>query len=376
MEKGNTKQEILEAALNLFSVQGFEATSISQLAEAVGIRKASLYSHFESKQAILDALVQDILEQYTAHSIFARADWDDPAFLKQHGSLTADKVVGMIQGQVRYILHDPDISRGRKMLVIEQFQNPKLAELQTKQNYTDVLRYFTGLIRHLIHQGILVDADPEIMSAQFCLPVTAWINLCDREPEREGEVMALIDRHIRQFFTLYQPNTAPASERYSAYKVENLYGKNYSGFTRKVRKASRSVILSEGKILLSHEKKIERWMIPGGGLEAGETPEDACIREAAEETGKQVVPGNCYLVLNEFYEDWKYVTYYFTCDVVGETDRNPTKQELEVGAEPEWIPLQQALDIFSRHPDYEGSDEERRGIYQREYLALSEVIRT
>lgn len=51
--KGSTKQEILDAALELFSVQGYEATSISQLAEAVGIRKASLYSHFENKQAIL-----------------------------------------------------------------------------------------------------------------------------------------------------------------------------------------------------------------------------------------------------------------------------------------------------------------------------------
>ena len=55
MDKGNTKREIITAALDLFSTQGFEATSISQIADAVGIRKASLYSHFESKQAVLDA---------------------------------------------------------------------------------------------------------------------------------------------------------------------------------------------------------------------------------------------------------------------------------------------------------------------------------
>ena len=61
MEKGNTKQGILEAALELFSVQGFEASPISQIASAVGIRKASLYSHYESKQAILDALVKNVL---------------------------------------------------------------------------------------------------------------------------------------------------------------------------------------------------------------------------------------------------------------------------------------------------------------------------
>ena len=76
MDRGNTKQEILEASLDLFSVQGFEATSISQIAGVVGIRKASLYSHFESKQAILDALVKDVLDHYEEHSIFARANWD------------------------------------------------------------------------------------------------------------------------------------------------------------------------------------------------------------------------------------------------------------------------------------------------------------
>ena len=201
MDRGNTKQEILEAALEQFSVQGFEATSISQIASAVGVRKASLYSHFESKQAILDALVQEVLEQYEEHSLFARADWE-----KEAGSLpqTADDAVQMIQGQIRYILHDPAISRARKMLVIEQFQNPELAKLQTKQNYSDVLRYFTGLVKQLIRQGMLAEDDPEIMAAQFCLPISVWINLCDREPEREAEVMEIVGKHIRQFFRRYQ----------------------------------------------------------------------------------------------------------------------------------------------------------------------------
>ena len=200
MDRGNTKQEILKASLELFSVQGFEATSISQIADAVGIRKASLYSHFVSKQAILDAIVKEVLEQYGKHSIFARANWEKDA---GNLPLTADEAVGMIQGQIRYILHDPAISRSRKMLVIEQFQNPSLAKLQTKQNYEDVMHYFTGLVGFLIRQGALAEDDPEIMAAQLCLPISVWINLCDREPEREQEVMELVERHIRQFFRLY-----------------------------------------------------------------------------------------------------------------------------------------------------------------------------
>ena len=202
MDRGNTKQEILEASLELFSVQGFEATSISQIAGAVGIRKASLYSQCESKQAILDALVKDVLEQYGEHSIFARADWEKDA---DNLPLTPDEAVRMIQGQIRYILHDPSISRARKMLVIEQFQNPELAKLQTKQNYSDVMQYFIGLIKCLIQRGVLADDDPKIMAAQLCLPISVWINLCDREPDCEQEVMALVGKHIRQFFRLYQP---------------------------------------------------------------------------------------------------------------------------------------------------------------------------
>ena len=203
MTEKNTKQAILDTALDLFSVQGYEATSISQIADAVGIRKASMYSHFGSKQEILDVMVQESLEQYDKRSIFAKADWDDPAFTKDKQDVTPDAALQMILGQIRYILHDPRISKSRKMLTIEQFQNPKLSELQTKQNYTNVMRYFTGLIRFLIRQGKLTDNDPEIMAAQFCLPVSVWINLCDREPEREDEVMGLIERHIRQFFKMY-----------------------------------------------------------------------------------------------------------------------------------------------------------------------------
>ena len=204
MEKSNTRDEILEAALDLFAVNGYEATSISQLADAVGIRKASLYSHFANKQDILDTVVETVLKGYADRSIFARADWDDPGFTKDKAGMTAEDAAKLVRGQLRYILHDPHISKGRKLLVIEQFRNAELAELQTKQNYRDVLNYFTGMMRFLIREGALKDEDPEIMAAQFSSPITVWINLCDREPEREDEVMELVGKHVMQFFEIYR----------------------------------------------------------------------------------------------------------------------------------------------------------------------------
>ena len=201
MERGNTKRSIMETALQLFSVQGYDATSISQIADAVGIRKASLYSHFASKQDILDSLLEEVLQQYEQHSVFAGKDWEkDPSGLP----MNSDEAVTMVQGQLQYIVHDPLIQRGRKMLVIEQFRNSRLAKIQTRQNYTDIMSYFTGMIRCLIEKGVLKDEDPQMMASQFCLPVTVWLQLCDREPERDAEVMDLVGKHIRQFYRVYQ----------------------------------------------------------------------------------------------------------------------------------------------------------------------------
>ena len=195
----NTKQEILKVSLDLFSIYGFEATSMSKIANTIGIRKASLYSHFESKQAILNEIIDEILEYYDKKSIFVNTDWNTEDIPE-----SVDEIVKKIQGQIQFILHDPYISKARKMLVIEQFNNPKLSKLQTKQNYIDVLNYFTEFIQLLIQKDILIKEDATIMASQFCLPITVWINLCDREPERENEIMELICKHIEQFFKVYK----------------------------------------------------------------------------------------------------------------------------------------------------------------------------
>ena len=195
----NTKQEILNVSLDLFSIYGYEATSMSKIANTIGIRKASLYSHFESKQAILNEIIDEILEYYDKKSIFVNTDWNTEDIPE-----SVDEIVKKIQEQIQFILHDPYISKARKMLVIEQFNNPILSKLQTKQNYIDVLNYFTEFIQLLIQKDILIKEDATIMASQFCLPINVWINLCDREPERENEIMELICKHIEQFFKVYK----------------------------------------------------------------------------------------------------------------------------------------------------------------------------
>lgn len=163
-------------------------------------------------------------------------------------------------------------------------------------------------------------------------------------------------------------------DNFENYKVINHYGDNYSGYTNHCREASRAIICKDGNIMLSHETKIGQWMIPGGGREENETPAECCIREVAEETGLITTPVKCFLIMNEYYEDWKFVSYYFACVATGITERKPTEREIQVGAIPEWITINEAIDIFSHHQDYAESYEERRGIYLREYTALKEFM--
>lgn len=62
-----TRLLILNAALELFTSKGYEGTSMDDIAKAVGIRKASLYSHFNRKESIFSAIFDDILGEYTAY---------------------------------------------------------------------------------------------------------------------------------------------------------------------------------------------------------------------------------------------------------------------------------------------------------------------
>ena len=157
-------------------------------------------------------------------------------------------------------------------------------------------------------------------------------------------------------------------------KTINIVGDNYFGEWNKTRAACRSVVIKDGKMLLSYETKTDQWMLPGGGLEADEDEKECVIRETAEETGFVIKPSECLLEIDEYYEDWKWVNRYFFGDITGETEQNLTEREIEVGMEPRWKSVEEIIEIFSKHAHYAATDEMRRGMYLREYTALKELL--
>ena len=148
--------------------------------------------------------------------------------------------------------------------------------------------------------------------------------------------------------------------------VEILGANRFKTFSR-TRIGSRAVIERDGMILLSHETLSGWWLVPGGGMEEGETPEICCVRETEEETGLIVTPLRQFLTLVEYYEEYRYISHYFVCEAA-------TDAEKKRGLEPRWIPLRDAVGIFARHQEYAAVSEEKRGAYLREYTALREYM--
>ena len=157
-------------------------------------------------------------------------------------------------------------------------------------------------------------------------------------------------------------------------KTIDIYGKGHFEKYSKSREACRGIIIKDDKILLTYEVNTDQWFIPGGGLEKDETLQECIVRELAEETGCIIEPDYRYLTINEYYDDWLFVSHYFVCECVGETERNLTETEVEVGLEPRWICLNEAIDIFSKYQNYEDENQMKYGAYLREYKALLNYI--
>ncbi len=95
-----------------------------------------------------------------------------------------------------------------------------------------------------------------------------------------------------------------------------------------VRNSARSIIISNKKLFMIHSTKYDYYKFPGGGIENGENPVDAMIRETREEAGLVVKPATIkeYGCVHRIQKSGKDATecyiqdnYYYLCEVEEET---------------------------------------------------------
>jgi AcrR family transcriptional regulator len=191
----DTKQRILAAALDMFSQFGYAGTNIRELTASLGLAKSGMYKHFESKEAIWDALLDQMITYYGEH--FGSAEHLPPV------PNSLEELTVMTMGMVNFTVHDEKIIKTRKLLTIEQFRDDRARALATKHFLTGLTEMFTHVFAGMMDKGLLRRDDSEMLAFAYTAPISALIHLCDREPEKTQEALAQVEAFSRHFIKTY-----------------------------------------------------------------------------------------------------------------------------------------------------------------------------
>ena len=191
----DTKERILATALEMFSQNGYAGTNIRELTAALGLVKSSMYKHFASKEAIWNALLDEMIAYYEAR--FGSAENLPPVPDSLEG------LVRMTMGMVNFTVHDEKVVMTRKVLAIEQFRDERARALADKHFLTGLTQMFTPVFAGMMDKGLLKRDDPEMLAFAYTAPISALIHQCDREPERAEAAIARVEAFSRHFVKEY-----------------------------------------------------------------------------------------------------------------------------------------------------------------------------
>ena len=203
----NTKEKILDEALTLFSEKGYANVFVGDIADRVGIKAPSLYKHYKNKQAIFDAIIDEMNRRFEEQAKAMQINGNDAA--KDAGiyeTLSEDQLLKLGREFFLYYLHDDYNRKFRKMLTLEQFHDKDLAKVYSKLYVDDPLSYQGMLFGFMVTAGVLKTDNVQVMTLHFYAPIYFMLTVCDRQPEREPEMLKLLDAHIKQFDRLYGRN--------------------------------------------------------------------------------------------------------------------------------------------------------------------------
>ena len=200
----DTKQRILNEALTLFSEKGYANVFVADIAERVGIKAPSLYKHYKNKQAIFDAIIEEMNRRFLKEAGALQINGADAsADAEIYKNISEEQLIALGNNLFLYFLHDDYTRRFRKMLTIEQFHDRQLADVYMKQYVDDPLSYQGMLLGLMVSAGVLQAESIKIMTLHFYAPIYMLLTMCDRDPKRESEALKTLEEHIRQFNRLY-----------------------------------------------------------------------------------------------------------------------------------------------------------------------------
>ncbi|MFV0533047.1 MAG: TetR/AcrR family transcriptional regulator [Cumulibacter sp.] len=160
--RARTRQKLITAARELLSEPGYGERSISEITEAADVGLGSFYNHFESKDALFTAAVNEVLDEHGALLDATSSDDADPAH----------SVAIAIRSTARLVLTHPEMAQilatqGMAVLDVDSGLMPRLAKV----------------LRSGIRSGRFVASDPQVLLTAIVGALVAALHLWLKDPE-------------------------------------------------------------------------------------------------------------------------------------------------------------------------------------------------
>ena len=192
---GDTKERILETALELFAQSGYLGTSMSDIAGELGITKGALYKHYTSKQEILNSIVERMNKMdYERAEEYEMPETEPDGFAEAYLQTPIEKIRTYSMAQFDHWTKELFSSNFRKMLTLEQYRDPKLAQLYHDYLATGPTEYMAAIFRKL------TDSDEAAMqlALEFYGPMFLLYSVYDGADEKD-RIVPMLSAHIDRF---------------------------------------------------------------------------------------------------------------------------------------------------------------------------------
>ena len=196
----NTKARILEEALKLFSQSGYMGTSMNDIAARLGVTKAALYKHYQSKQEILDSIVDQMNEMDRERvKQYEMPEGKMEDVIAGYKGTAFDKIRQFTQIQFLHWTDEEFPCCFRKMLTLEQYRDPQLAALYQKYLADGPLAYIETLFA-----GLLGDAgEARQLALDFYGPIFLLYSIYDGTDDKQ-KVLGLLEHHVEHFAEIHK----------------------------------------------------------------------------------------------------------------------------------------------------------------------------
>ena len=196
----SSKDLIIERALELFSIRGYGAVSIRDIAGAVGIRESSIYYHFKSKRDIFDTIVETCFsrarEYFQKHELPFEIGDDISIFDERNLDVLTERLLTVF----RYFFEDAWNVRFRQLLTVSQFEDARARDVYRSLYREYPIEYQSRIFQRLMDQGTFRQENPRTVAVAFYSTVFMLLHTCDDFESAEPALRA----HIRQFVQSYQ----------------------------------------------------------------------------------------------------------------------------------------------------------------------------